>query len=215
MINHSASETTTRHIALHAGATSLNQLGILLPGESKSGKSTLTLALLLRGCQYFSDEMAILDKTTLELLSFQQTLTLRNDVFCLFQWFGQGLRHRAWTSGATISGNPEAFLSVEEIRQGCQSQPCPVRFIIFPTYIPNNSVVMEPIRRGNAVLDLLRCCFDGGGNIAESIELLISVARVADCYRLTYGNAHEAAERILEAVGSILPDHELGERGFR
>ena len=99
--------------------------------------------------------------------------------------------------------------------RGCQSQPCPVRFIIFPTYIPNNSVVMEPIRRGNAVLDLLRCCFDGGGNIAESIELLISVARVADCYRLTYGNAHEAAERILEAVGSILPDHELGERGFR
>ena len=135
-------------------------------------------------------------------------------MFSLFPWFNQGVRHRAWTSLPTVTGNPEVSLSVEEIRQGCQSQPCPVRFIIFPTYIPNNSVVMEPIRRGTAVLDVLRCCFDAGGNIAESIELLISVARAADCYRLTYGNAHEAAERILEAVGSILPDRELGERGL-
>ncbi|UDY37414.1 hypothetical protein [Dermatobacter hominis] len=46
---------------VHAGAVSWRGIGIVLPGRSMSGKSTLTRALVAAGAEYCSDEYAVLD----------------------------------------------------------------------------------------------------------------------------------------------------------
>lgn len=46
---------------LHAGAVVANGLGILLPGSSYAGKSTLTQALHQAGAHVYSDDLAVLD----------------------------------------------------------------------------------------------------------------------------------------------------------
>jgi hypothetical protein len=193
--------SASRRLLLHAGAVALNNAGLLLPGESKSGKSTLTLALLLRGCQYSSDEIVILDGTSLELLPSHNSLTLRSDVFSLFSEFIPVLRRPASGSVPATEDHGEARLAPQTISTG-GFQRCLVRYIIFPRYVLNESVVIEPVRRSTAVLDMLRCCFDAGREVAATIAQLIAVARHADTYSLRYGNAHEAAKRLIELIES-------------
>lgn len=46
---------------VHAGAVSWRDLGIIIPGRSRSGKTTLVRALVEAGAIYYSDEFAVLD----------------------------------------------------------------------------------------------------------------------------------------------------------
>jgi hypothetical protein len=46
---------------VHAGAVSWGDIGIVIPGRSRSGKTTLVRALVEAGAVYYSDEFAVLD----------------------------------------------------------------------------------------------------------------------------------------------------------
>ena len=52
---------STRRVFVHAGAVAWNGRGILIPGSTLSGKSTLVTELVRAGATYLSDEYAILD----------------------------------------------------------------------------------------------------------------------------------------------------------
>lgn len=54
-------ENAAHLIFVHAGVVCFGDRAILLPGESRSGKSTLVTALLDRGATYYSDEFAVID----------------------------------------------------------------------------------------------------------------------------------------------------------
>ncbi len=47
--------------AVHAGVVELGGRALLLPGSTKSGKSSLVAELLRHGAVYFSDEYALID----------------------------------------------------------------------------------------------------------------------------------------------------------
>jgi hypothetical protein len=49
-------------IFVHAGVVGWQGKAILVPGRSRSGKSTLVMALVDAGATYYSDEYAVLDK---------------------------------------------------------------------------------------------------------------------------------------------------------
>lgn len=49
-------------VFLHAGAVGWNGLGIIIPGSSYSGKTTLVSELIRYGAEYYSDEYAVLDE---------------------------------------------------------------------------------------------------------------------------------------------------------
>jgi hypothetical protein len=69
-------EHAPRHVFVHAGAVSWKGRGIIIPGSSYSGKSTLTSELVKRGAVYYSDEYAVLDETGF-LHPFPKTLSMR------------------------------------------------------------------------------------------------------------------------------------------
>ena len=50
-----------RRMFVHAGAVGVRGGGLMIPGTSESGKSTLVRALLGAGASYFSDEHAVVD----------------------------------------------------------------------------------------------------------------------------------------------------------
>jgi len=54
-------EMTTQYTFLHAGAVGWNGQGVIIPGRSWSGKTTLVAELVKAGATYFSDEYAVLD----------------------------------------------------------------------------------------------------------------------------------------------------------
>lgn len=67
-----------KNIYLHAGAIVWNNYGIMLPGESYSGKTTLVKEFIKAGAVYITDDLTVL-KGTGELLPFPRTLAIRTD----------------------------------------------------------------------------------------------------------------------------------------
>jgi hypothetical protein len=55
--------TASDYFFLHAGAVAWGDAGIVIPGASFSGKTSLVAALVRAGASYFSDEMAVLDRS--------------------------------------------------------------------------------------------------------------------------------------------------------
>lgn len=64
---------------VHAGVVGWNGRAILVPGESRAGKSTLVRALVRAGASYYSDEYAVLDRRGL-VYPFAQPLMYRTDI---------------------------------------------------------------------------------------------------------------------------------------
>jgi hypothetical protein len=62
-INLNVSQRAMPYVFVHAGAVAWNGIAIVIPGSSRSGKSTLVSAFLRAGASYLSDEFAIFDRT--------------------------------------------------------------------------------------------------------------------------------------------------------
>jgi hypothetical protein len=64
-------------VFVHAGAVAYEGRGIVLPGRSFSGKTTLVAALVRAGATYYSDEFAVLDEDGL-LHPYAKPLSMRS-----------------------------------------------------------------------------------------------------------------------------------------
>lgn len=70
-------EHARRLIFLHAGAVAVEGLGVVLPGRSMTGKSSLVAALVRAGAEYYSDEYAILNDSGF-LVPYPRDVQLRS-----------------------------------------------------------------------------------------------------------------------------------------
>jgi hypothetical protein len=66
----------TSVVFVHAGVVALDQKGLLLPGRSTVGKSTLVYELVQQGATYYSDEYAVIDEDGW-VHPFQRAINLR------------------------------------------------------------------------------------------------------------------------------------------
>ncbi len=67
---------TTQVVFVHAGVVAWNGRGLILPGRSHAGKTTLVSALISQGALYYSDDYAVLDHAG-RVWPFPQSLAVR------------------------------------------------------------------------------------------------------------------------------------------
>ena len=92
-------EAAPRRRFVHAGVVGWRGEGILIPGRSHSGKSTLVAALLAAGATYYSDEYAVLDERG-RVHPYLKALSLRADPG------GKAARHPVTTLGERAGSTP-------------------------------------------------------------------------------------------------------------
>ncbi len=186
-----------RCVTFHAGAVSLPQGGILLPGPKRCGKSTLTLGLLLKGARYLSDDVAILDRRSLRLTPFGEGVSLRREAITVFpEAAGR------WTAiPPDENGDPHqqvAFTSPEQLGSGVCGG-CEVRSIVFPVYAADGPAAhLDPLSAGQAALRLLESCISLGGHMNRGLEVVIALVETADAYILRYHDARSARDQIFD-----------------
>jgi hypothetical protein len=115
---------------LHAGGVAWNDFGILLPGMSFAGKTTLTRELIKAGADYLSDDCVVLDNQGY-LHPFPRDLAIRTD------------------SGERILRNAEHFGSKTAEKK------VKLKLILFTEFEENAEWKPEPVSRGKGVLELM------------------------------------------------------------
>jgi hypothetical protein len=123
-----------RHTFVHAGAVGWRGRAIVIPGRSRSGKTTLVAALVRAGASYLSDEYAVVDARG-RVHPFATPLSVRGASGCD--------RHAARVPAAALGGR-------------VASRPLPVGLVAFAPYRPGAVWRPEPTTRGRAILDTLR-----------------------------------------------------------
>src|SRR5262249_29391435 len=140
---------------LHAAVLAREGQAILFPAGSGSGKSTLAAGLAAAGFQLGSDEVAVIDPLSLEVLPFVRGICVK-----------EGSRAPLASAYPSILTDAPHYRSGgEEVCSLCPPQeiwlpaPTPIRSIVVPRYADGAETRLEPLSRSAALQILLQQSF--------------------------------------------------------
>ena len=164
--------TATARTYLHAGVVEAAGKGILIPGASFSGKTTLVGALIERGCSYLSDEYARLSPTG-ELTGVSTPMRVRR------------------ANGDRDVINPDTPSPAKGLR---------VDVVVRTSYEQHAQVAVDDTEASAALEVLIANCVNIRTAPDVALPTLAEVARKAVGLTLVRGEADDAAEALLGAI---------------
>jgi hypothetical protein len=183
-------------LLLHAGVVSRGGVGVLMPAPMDSGKSSLTLSLLLEGFAFLSDEFGAIDPVTGSAYPVPRPLGFDPDLLERFPMLEGKLADKELPVRLT-----KRFVRAEDVGATIGT-PSPIRWIVFPTDFFDGPPRLIPITRAAAVEHMLRNSFNTGNYGERGVVLLSRVAEGAQTFRLEGGTPAERSAMLSEAVGA-------------
>jgi hypothetical protein len=169
-------------VFLHAGAVVWNGAGILIPGSTMSGKTTLVRAFLREGAIYYSDEYAVLDRHGF-LHPYPQPLGLR-------------------ASGGTAQRDRTA----ESLGAKIGAEKAPIHYVVATTYRGSARWKPSVLSQGRTLLALLERAVAAQREPERVLATLERTVRHATGWHGDRGDATETARAILRRIeaGTLL-----------
>ena len=167
-------EMAPDYVFVHAGVVSWRGRGILLPGRSFSGKTTLVAELVRAGADYYSDEYAVLDSAGC-VHPYARPLSIREE------------------GGAGFTRH-----SVDAFGGQAGSTPLPVGLVVVSKFQPGRKWQPRYLSPGSGVLALLANTVPARripGIVMARLHRVVSLAPVVASER---GEAASVVEPILE-----------------
>jgi hypothetical protein len=178
-LEHYVAEMARRRVFVHAGVVGWKGLGVLIPGRSFAGKSTLVAELVRAGALYYSDEYAVLNSHG-RVHPFARPLGIRED------------------------GNGRATKYPVEKFGGCVGvKPLPVALVISSRYVEGAKWQPRKLSAGHGALELLANTVPARRRPELSLATLQQTASRAHCFKGNRGEAGELAKWILEFIEKV------------
>lgn len=162
-----------RGVFLHAGAVAWRGRALVLPGASRSGKTTLVTELVRAGAAYLSDEFAVIRGD--RVVPYPKPLSVRDP--------HEGDRQRPF--GVSALGGWQ------------QRRPVPVGLVVLTEFERGAAWHARAVPRGRALLSLLSHAVSARVAPQQVLAALECIVRAAPVLRVKRGDAREAARRIL------------------
>lgn len=179
-----------QHLTLHAAVLERNGRALLLPAPSGSGKSTLCAALLFSGWRLLSDELALIEPDSGELLPLPRPVSLKNASIDVIRRFAPQVEFGSMVQ-ETAKGIVAHFPPPASAVQAGESRASP-GWVIFPRYVAGAPARLTPMERARTFMQLIENAFNYDIFGAEGFELLGSVVDRSECFSFEYGDLDEA-----------------------
>ena len=163
---------------VHAGVVGWRGRAIVIPGRSRSGKTTLVAELVRAGALYLSDEFAVLDRRG-RVHPFAKPLSIRG------------------ASGCDRHARAQA---AEELGGSCAKGPLPVGLVVLTEHRPGSDWCPERLSAGQAVLELLNHTVPARLRPAASLLSLERGVARAVVLKGPRGDARELAPLLLQLL---------------
>jgi hypothetical protein len=161
---------------VHAGVVGWRGRAILVPGRSRSGKTTLVAELVKAGASYYSDEFAVLDRRG-RVHPFATPLSIREEGRC-------DAHARKWHA--------------EELGGVCGLAPLDVGLVVLAAYRPRAVWRPTPLSAGRAVLEMLAHTVPARLRPEASLDALQRAVAHASVLKGERGEARDLARDLLE-----------------
>ena len=158
-------------VFVHAGVVAYQGRAILLPGRSFAGKSTLVVALVEAGADYYSDEFAMLDEVG-RVAKYLEPIQLRGPE------------------------GPEVLTLDSDTPQ----HPVPVGLVAVTVYTPGAKWLPQRLSTGQGVLAMMGHAAPARDRPAKTLSTLRLALADAEILQGDRGEADETARALLDVV---------------
>jgi hypothetical protein len=165
-------EAARRRLFVHAGVVGWGERAIVIPGLSRSGKTTLVAALLRAGASYYSDEYAVFDS--------------------------RGRVH-PYPKALSIRGEPDQRpqkCAPQALGGRAGTRPLPVGLVVAARYRPGARWRPQVLSPGRAVMALLRQTV----SIRRQPELALTILQQVAAQARTLSGVRGEAEDVVAAL---------------
>jgi hypothetical protein len=174
-IRQSVAAEAPGRVFVHAGVVGYHGQAIVIPGRSRSGKTTLVAELVKAGAEYYSDEFAVLDPDG-RVHPFPKPLSVR----------GEG--------GCDLHARRQ---SAEELGGVCGREPLSVGLVVLTSFRGGASWSPRRLSAGEAVLEMLTHTVPARLRPEDSLAALGQAVEGAAVLEGERGEAQELAGRLL------------------
>jgi hypothetical protein len=185
---------------IHAGVVGDGRRCYLFPAAPGSGKSTLTAALVRRGFEYFSDEVALLQRDTLHVEPVPLAICVKHTGVDALSRDYPHLHALAVHSRG--DGKLVRYLPPPESAIPPPGTARPVGAIVFPQYRPDGPTELEPMGKLAALESLMHECLVVDTRLdPANVGALLSWLDATPCYRLDVADL-DTATAMMRALSS-------------
>jgi hypothetical protein len=163
-----------RRVFVHAGVVGWKGQAILVPGRSRSGKTTLIAGLIKAGALYYSDEYAVLDAHG-RVHPYPRPLQIREG-----------------------EAGKQARYPVEKLGGRAGVRPLPVKLVLVSQYKPGAKWRPRALSAGQGVLELLNQTVSARTQPGKAFAALQQVATQALILKGARGEAGEMIAPLLK-----------------
>ena len=188
-----------QYLVLHAAVVARGARALILPAPAGSGKSTLCAALVARGWRLFSDELALIDIGSGDLVPLPRPICLKNASIDAIRAF--------WPAAAMSRVVPDTLKgSVVHVRPPADSvraasQPARPAWVVLPLYQAGGGIELSSFTKAAAFMRLVDCAFNYSMHGRVGFETLAAVVADCRCFRFSYGGALDDAVRAFDRLG--------------
>jgi hypothetical protein len=173
---------------VHAGTVARRGRAQLLVGPPESGKTSLTLALALRGWSLLGDEIALIDASSLKVWACRRDLILRPGTQALLSPDTIQVPDFKWAEG-------NCYFSPHLVGPPPE-EPAELAGLVFTALRLGAKVGRQPLGRAEAARRLLEQAMNLGDWGAEGVGLVGRLVECCPAVELVFGDAREAAEEL-------------------
>lgn len=194
--------TRAHHLLLlHSAVVERNGRAMLFPAAPGDGKSTLCTALIHSGWRLMSDEFGLVRPEDGMLLPLPRLIPLKNESIEVIRRFRPeaiiGPVFYGTRKGTVAHVRPPAD-SIERAQE-----PARPRWFVFPRWIANAPLALEPMPKSHAFLMVATNAFNYEVLDEAAFQLVADMVRSSDCYSLSYSNLDDAVAALDELSRAI------------
>jgi hypothetical protein len=182
---------------IHAGVVGTGAGCILLPAAAGSGKSSLTAALTHAGFQFFSDEVALIERKSFRVPPMPLAICVKSTGWDLIARYYPAIPQLPthWREDGKM------VRYIPPPPGAAQQPPAPVRYIIFPHYEQDAPTGLTTIARSEALRRLMDECLALSQRLSQTnVQALVNWIADIQCYSLKFSSLDRAVELIRGAT---------------
>ena len=181
---------STTHLIFHAAALAFANNGVILCGQSGSGKSSLAAWLTANGFQYLTDEVIALPTDGDEISGLSRSIVLKR---------GSAFIWQRWLSNKDADGfmqfnDESAWIESTLFNTDAARAAVKPRVLIFPRYVPESEFHFERLTPADALFRLLQCLVNARNFPDHGMAATARLARQVIAFSLTYSDIESATE---------------------
>ncbi len=169
-----------RSLAIHAGAVHGRGCGLLLPGGSGSGKSSLTAWLLGQGLAYLTDELALLDGDG-RIVAMPRPLSFKQEAH--LPWLD-----RCDATGKILRDEAGVMLPHRLLNPDYQPARPALTHLLFPAFQKGATPRLTPLTPAQSMVHLLPMLLNSDNFERRGIARLSMLIRRCTSFRLEFGS---------------------------